>query len=395
MAARTTAEYAHAESTSESTTTGDTAWHDKVELTYTPGASETWYEIGSAAISCSAITDDVIARMWDGSTAIANINEEMRTTSDYRAVGSLHKVVYGGSPSAQSRKWQFGNENSALTAKMRDASIVALKHTTNDQYGETLAQTTITAASGSPETIVSVTFDPGATRTYTLLAVGEYNINSTGQDGTFTLNDGNGTAYGAHPQRVLDTANWAQWHCVVPVTLTSGSKTVTITYTRGGAGTHIVRNVKLLILCDDGFPSVNRDHDPARTTSTGTTAYVTKSSVTFTPTNIQHLLLGCIFVDRSGSIASGRMLDDATGRHEAKPDVSSSAIRDNSFGSHVRTLTAASTTFAEQAKLDAAGSTLGLVDSYIGVYEFAAAAAAAGAPPIDTRRRTLAPLLAR
>ena len=227
MAART---FHYADDTVESSATvsGD---QDKVTLTFTPEDVSAYYLVASAMITAKLTTVLGLGKLVDksGPTDLARYqNCGARATTDYMSMFDLAAITYGVAPGSKSYAIDWGGDGTH-TKYIEEARILALKKGANDNDASDDTQSTTTSSAYQDK--LSLTFTPGTSGDYLILACTHYGHNSTTSEIQIAL-DVDGAVYGAAQlrARVATTAAAYAWGTVVKVTLSAASHTVKVKF---------------------------------------------------------------------------------------------------------------------------------------------------------------------
>ena len=297
----------YAESLTESSTTSAT-WQEKLALAFTGDANADYWIFATGRIRNSSNAADTGFRLRDhtGSVTYQAANVEMDT--DERIICSgLGKFSAGASPSENTFKVEF-NEETTATAYIQDATLLAMKAGDDDEYAESLGESTTTST--SPQTKVTLSFTPGTTQNYLVFAYFDVRCDagSRAVEVDFTV-DGTNVLVDNEFQEPRDATTWlACGVCYVKSLASGGSRTTTLTYHTEQAGeTARIRNARILAIPIGAFSDfANAYADYALQTSTTSGSYVdTDISITQTPNNEQHVLFAAALTTNNNVNAIG------------------------------------------------------------------------------------------
>lgn len=365
MAARQTQ---YAESTGESTTTS-TSYQDKTTLTFTPDDNSTYFIFGSWLHTSSSTARQVIANMLrtSGTPVTFNeLNERNYHTAEYRSGFSLGVDAFGASPGSQTYKIQYKSDNAAGTAKIKEAKLLALKMDAADQYAESLSRSTSTSTNYTDKT--TLTFTPATTGDYLIFAEAQLDTSSNNRYAIVTL-DIDGTEYSTQQLAMRDTTNKAYFGAIIKKSLSNASHTIKIKWKISASSTIGIANARIIALRADAFANVYYGENDSRTTTTSTT-YQDKTTLTQTPTALEHIIFGNIVHDSAdvtnGTGAFGRLIEGATVLAEqSHRNHFDSANKFPYTALYRKTLAASSTTWKTQTHSETSGQTSGAAYSRI------------------------------
>lgn len=298
-------QFHYSESTGESTdldTSG--AYADKVSLTFTPDASSTYYLIASWFMQQLTSTVRYVAGAFIESGTPTTYQEILHdthdTTEDYYAGGGLGIFTEGGSPASRTFKIQVKGENAAVSEKIKNARIIAIKKDSADQHVEQTTRQTRTANTYADITGASLTFTPASQGDYIIIAMAQYDMSAATDMGI--LMDIDGATYGEVIGRVQDTAlNKYPYYFVKRVNLTAASHTIKMRFKSDGSATLGVDEIRIIALRADTFDNNYYDEETTRGTTTSTSYTDTSVSITQTPSAVDHLILASGVIDSSSA----------------------------------------------------------------------------------------------
>lgn len=290
--------YSESLTTSTSAVTTDTT---KVTLTYTPVASSTYVYIWSCDVKGTSTSYDIrVSLNNNAGTALAATNVEPADTTDWMTVSGIAFETFGASPTSQSVTLRFSIENTASTASIRNAKIIAIKLTSADVYVENTADQTTT--SSTLQTATTLTFTPATTGSYLILGSCEVrNATQSAAGSVSTQITYSGTAYSQADIVVNDTTNYSSGMMQASVgSLTNTSKTVTLQWkNNNNSSTVYCRRARLLALRLDEFTTADIAVAAAGSTTTSLT-YTNKLTNSITAYNaLSYLVIGTATIQGS------------------------------------------------------------------------------------------------
>lgn len=362
----------YAESTGESTTTSAT-YQDKVTLNFTPDASSTYYYFFCTMFRQSTnTTTDSQVKFINTTTAVtfANPNVEPKDTSNYENHFSLGKEDFGASPAAQTLKLQYASEAGATVA-VKESRIAAIKADAADQYGESLG--TSTNATDVYVNKLTLTFTPATTGDYLIFATAEHKCNIAAAENKLRLTV-DGVTYGESIRESKDATNWYTWSTMVKVSLSNASKDLKIDYLSVFTDTASIRNARILAIRLDTIDNNYYAESRGKSTTTST-SYQDKATLTQTPLNLEHIVFGAGMVGGSDSTENSfmQLIEGATSKGEltAEPTDGDAQQSFSYIQFYQATLAAASTTWKMQYKSEIT-TTTGISDAAIAILQTAA-----------------------
>lgn len=346
MAARTTY---YGESLGESTTTSAVA-QDKVTVTFTPDASTSYFVFYSARqANSSNTTNQSNSFLLTAGISSISFNRASRSASDRYSFFGVRQYTSSASPVSSDFKLRYSAGTSGDTTRIQDARLFIVKRETGDQYAESSSESTTTSTSF--QTKVTLTFTPASQGDYLIFAYGDVQMSNT----LFNVNvkmDNGGTAYGNAQINPQTTSCYTCWGTMVKLNLAASSQTFTVQYnTSNGSGTAKIKNACIVAIRLDTLD--NSYYAEARSRSTtGSSSYQDKTTLTQTPTAKEHVIFGCQLGDSASTIGTpiyGNLLEDSTTISECFASLNSSSDLDEPFFMVYRkTLAASSTTWKTQ-----------------------------------------------
>lgn len=368
----------YAESLGESTVTGagSDSYQDKTTLTFVPDANQDYIIFWSADVIALSTADDLYARLYNSTDAVvlSEQNQENRTTGNtpYRMVHGFAKYSAGASPASTSFKIQYRNETTSITAKIRNARILAVRVESDDEYAESLSDQTVT--SNSYVDGATLTFTPPSQGDYLVFVACDWNHGSTADIAYIHLLNPSSTSIGEMQHINRDAANYNPYTTMVKENLTASSKTYKIQIHRTSTNTITVRNQRIFAMRLDTFVNTYYAEDRTRATTTST-SYQDDNSLTQTTNAADHLIFNVAGGDGSSNGTSNYLQFLEDGNVMAGP----ASVRVNvtgtysnyytSFIAYKATLTNASHTWKRQFKTDLP-ATAGIDEDATAVLEY-------------------------
>lgn len=372
--ASTTRHNEYAESTAESTWNTNTTYQDKVTLTFTPEANSTYVIIASWIMKSGTATYQVKGKLTRTTGTPKDFNELLyapKDVLDYTSGGTIGFDTFGASPSSQTYKIQYGTSNTAATAYIKEAKIIAIKLTNKDQYAEAETRTTTQQTAYQDKT--TLTFTPDSTDDYIIIASATTDGIITSYDHRTQLNI-DGTAYSNSIIETNVVANRYLWATVKRVSLDNSEHTIKIQYStesNNSARLAGIANARIVALRADEFINNYFSESEARATTTST-SYQTKTTLTATPQAYNHLVIGTSGLDISSTSYSvfGQLLKGSTSFGEMRRETSDATSRGFSyFGIKRETLTNTSTSWYLQYRSSSTSRTAGIANARISLIE--------------------------
>jgi hypothetical protein len=348
------------------------SYADKFTLSYTPDASSTYMLWGMSEMNHQTATTDSYFELYDsvGGAQMEELNIEPDSAGDeWKNFAVISKETFGGSPAAQTVKGRFKTESVGNWTDIRNARGGALKLTANDFMTEVDAQQniTITESNGTWFSTNGVLTETVAAGDYVLIAYCQCGINSAGINAQLRVDIDGTTQSEPWETTHKDTSNWDHWTFVDILTLSAASHTITIQALRTG-GTFRLRKFKIALLSVAEFEATYSNKDFTRSTTTSTTYTNIGPSVTFTPENVDHLIIANWAYDGTdGTDAGFTELSDGTtqyNEHQMTSISTTKARQQGNFSMFIKQLPASSQTFAVNGKV-VTGNTLGVDEGII------------------------------
>jgi hypothetical protein len=326
-----------------------TSYQDKVTKTFTPDANAVYYWLWTAKNGMNNISNDFSTRLYNETDAVTmtEYNIEAHDNSDIYSGFGLAKYTAPGSPGSMTFKVQYKSESTGATASIEDATLVAIKGDAGDVWANSDGSSTY-----NTDTTLQTKTTLGALNNgsqYLLIAYAEVGASNTTYGTTVEL-DISGTTYGAGDRYVSDATTIAPWGTIVRYTAT-GSETITIKYgTTNTLSTASIRNARILALKLSGTVDNNYYSEARSRTTTTSTTPQDKATLTTTPLNLSHLVIGCQLIDENGITQSGefQFTEDGTASFEGSIEPQSASSRYATMIMYRKTFTNASHTWKNQ-----------------------------------------------
>ena len=162
------------ESLGESSWNTNTAYQDKVVLTFTPPTSADYIVIATAEVQGNCISPpDVKARLYIGASIYQELIYRIKDTTDWYPFCALKRVNLPAS--SQTLKIQYAISATTATAKIRNARLYAFS--LSGQYAESEGNSTSTSTNWQDK--VALTFTPSTSGDYLIIATANYGGSST------------------------------------------------------------------------------------------------------------------------------------------------------------------------------------------------------------------------
>jgi hypothetical protein len=305
----TKVKYYAADLSSTSTTVTTVGGVVKVTLTFTPEANSTYLFFASAMQNIPNTGHYVTSRLINitsgtefqdlGSTSRANANTE------FRSVAFCGVETYGANPGAQTIQLQYWSSNSAYSASIKEATIVALKKDTNDINVDALSEITTTSTTYVDIASASITLGAG---NWLVMYFGTIKNDSGGGNNNFTrLWDGT-NQYNEVASVSLSnlTGRWAAVGQIIK--LSPAASTTYKVQWKSQAGTARVKKVRMIALKLDDFPANFYQETRTRSSTTSTTEQAYNAySPTLTATD-DYLVLGNHVTDTQSNSANNSVM---------------------------------------------------------------------------------------
>ncbi|NLZ24656.1 DUF2341 domain-containing protein, partial [Candidatus Dojkabacteria bacterium] len=369
----------YSEATTENATTS-TVYQDKTTLTFTPEANSNYLLISSWLLQQSNTSYLTYSKLTRSSGAAKNFNElayQPKNGTDYVSGGGIGIDSFGSSPTQQTYKIQYRTSNAAGTARIKEASIFALKLEEEDKYAQVESRSTTTAVTYQDKT--TLTFTPSTPGEYIILASATIDsIAPAGWGLAFPVKTAlniDGTPYSEISMLPTDEANRFPWFVVKRVNLNATSHTIKIQYSATQSGSFTseigIADARIVVIRADRFSNNYYAEEEARATTTST-AYQTRTTLTATPENEEHLILAVQDLDISSTSQSayGRVAKGASSYGEMSVETFDANNRGYQyFTVKKETLSNTSTSWYSQYRSSNASATAGITGARISVIE--------------------------
>lgn len=343
------------ESLGESSTTS-TSNTTKATLTFTPDASSTYWLFASAEINCASTTDDHRVRAAfavSGGAALqdwAAASKEASTPIDYVPVFTIAQFAEGASPASRSFIITFNSFTAGDSSHIRNARITAIKANAADAIAEVtgLGNTSSTTY----QTMATLTFTPGSTGDYLIIANAVRGMDTNTTAGRTRLNHTAGTTYGDMVWYVDDDFDSLSWSAIAKINLT-GSNTFQLQMrSESGTPTYIqyarVLALRLDVFANNYFTSTYAPQDGSNA------SYATEASLTQTPENTEHVIIAAGSWNTASTSVSGylQFTDGTTVFDEGIREGPATTAYLHSGSCYRATLPASSITWSWQSKYE-------------------------------------------
>jgi hypothetical protein len=332
----------------------------KLSLSFTPDDSSTYLIIASWLMAQESTVQYILSRLRRTTGVAKTFNSyyfqpRQSYPNDYVCGGSIAIDTFGVAPGSQTYEIQYGSSSSMHYAYIKNAKIIAIKLNTADQNAVQESKTTTTGTGWSDKT--TLTFTPATAGDYLILAVADMDSNSTTYDWKVQLLV-DASAYSVTNIENNDGSNTMPWIVCKKVTLTAASHTMKIQYaTENASGTVGINNARIVAIRLSNYDS-NSYGESDGESSTANTAYTDKTTLTATPANDTHLILGCAGLgeDSISYNVSGQLIEGAVSKCEHTQESKDATSRGYCFFTiYKATLSATSTTWKIQYKTENAG----------------------------------------
>jgi len=364
--ADTTRQAYYEEAATQSTTT-QTSYQDKVTLTFTPDDSSTYMILGTWLLQGSSTSYQAKAKLTRTTGTAKDFGEQIyqpKDNTDYISGACLGIDTFGTSPGSQTYKIQFCSNNAGGTARIKEARIIAIKLVSADQYAQSESRSTTTSTSYQDKT--TLTFTPESQGDYIIIATAILDGSSASYDFKCQLLVGAAT-YSITNIETVGAANRYSWGSFVRLNLSASSQTIKIQYCSESGATAGIANARIVVLRADQFENNYYAESNTRSTTTST-SYQDKTTLTQTPQAQDHLVIGCAGADgSSGSYSTyAQLIEGGAGYGEMLIETKDTSNRHYPyFMMYKKTLSATSTTWKIQYKSENTGATAGIQDARI------------------------------
>jgi trimeric autotransporter adhesin len=353
----------HSASEAARTTVASTTYIDKVVLNFTPDENSDYCFLWSVLVDIAGTAQQVQVRLRHDTAAVdlAVQAKRVKDTTDVVSAGGVAFATFGTSPGSQTFSIEFSS-STTITSGAQQAYLTAFKLTANDKK---VGVATTNTTSSTPVAAATLSWTPSSTGDYVIIASAGL-ASASATTTSIRLTDGT-TTYGlCDPISKSSFASaihpWA--HAVYAPGL-SGAQDWSVTCDSDGSLTLTITDVYIVALRVSDWPAFYQTADRARTTTTSTT-YVTRSTLTQTTATGDHVQLAVSVVDMSSTSSSAlwRMTLDgvAPGESLREPAVTS-AQSIPEWRSTDGSLTAASHTWLTQYAAE--NNTAGIASSAI------------------------------
>lgn len=360
----------YAESLTESSTTS-TSYVDKVALTFTPEPNSTYLIVASWLMQGSSTSYQAKAKLTRTTGTPKDFNEliyQPKDTTDYISGGAIGIDTFGDSPGPQTYKVQFCTNNASGTTRIKEAKIFAFRLSEGDFYAQNEARSTTTSTSWQDKTVLTFTSE---TADYLILASATADGSSTSYDFKVQLTI-DGTAYNAVNIEPYNAGNRYLWAMIKKVSFTSGSHTIKIQYcSESTLATAGIAHARIVVLKLSNFSNYYYAENEARTTTTST-SYVDKVTLTSTPQAGYHLVLASAGIDVASTSYSAyvQLVKNGTSQGEMLIETQDTTTRGFTyFALKAESLSSVSTTWKIQYRAESSSYAAGIKDARVIVLE--------------------------
>ena len=361
----------YTESLGESSWNSDTNYQDKATLTFTPADNSAYLIIASWQLQMSSNNYIGYSKLIRSSGTPTDLHERVhlpKDNTDYVAGGSAIVESFGATPGSQTYKIQYRTSSTSGFARIKNASIIAIRLNSDDQYTSSTARSTTTSSTYQDK--ATLTFTPTTSGDYLIIASASVDSSSTSRDWRAQL-DIDGSTYNNSNVEPVSATNRNSWGAFRKVNLSNASHTAKIQYSIESGGTAGITYAHLIALRLDQF-AANYYGETNTYTTYASTSYQSHASLTATPAAADHLILGYSGGSSGSGTYSGFWQLEKGGFSYAEMLVEP---RDNTtrgfpyFITRKESLSATSTTWNMQAHTENASIIVGIKDSQIAVLE--------------------------
>src|SRR3989339_2239726 len=281
----------YTESLGESSYNSNTSYQDKATLTFTPADNSAYLIIASWQLQMSSTNYVAYSKLVRTSGTATDLHERVhrpKDNTDYVAGGSAVVETFGTSPGSQTYVVQYRTSSTAGTARIKNASIIAIRLNSDDQYTASTARSTTTSTSYQDK--ATLTFTPASSGDYLIIASASVDSSSTSRDWRAQL-DIDGSTYNNSNVEPVSATNRNSWGAFRKVNLSNASHTAKIQYSIESGGTAGITYAHLIALRLDQF-AANYYGETNTYTTYASTSYQSHASLTATPAAADHLILG-------------------------------------------------------------------------------------------------------
>lgn len=296
---------------------GDTNYHDKASLTFTPGGNETWMIIATWQMkNLSGIVgghQTKLVRTSGTPTDLILQSFERKDDLDYVCGGGVCYETFGASPGPQTYKIQARTSNAGAAITMKGAKIFAIRLEANDEYNSSVGDSSY----GTDTTFqdkVSLVFTPPSQGDYLILASAVLDNGPVSWGRSIRLNYNSDTTIYDSSWVCFGAASEDPWMVALKKNLDASEHTFKIQWATGYATSAVtIRQAYIIALRLDDFPNAYYAESEARTT-TSQTSYQDKVSLQQTLQAVDHLVIGTAGTDSSdiGRESFVQLLQDST-----------------------------------------------------------------------------------
>ena len=373
---------AYAESLGDSTSTSSTL-ATKVSVTFTPNANKTYaylYSCGVQNNSTSGFAEVELNNTTDAVELYQITPRIVKDAADFMVRGGVAYESYGSSPGSKTIALQYNQQNTG-TATIRNARLVVIELDADDKF---VYNTDVFTSSASYSTVSQITFTPGSTGDYLILASGNYWSDGTGLIGNCRMYV-NGSTYGAYSRSTTGGDHENTWATGFKLASASGAQDYRIELNSNGTNNTGMFHGYMVAFRLDKFGANYYQEDRGRSTYSTDTTYQTKTTLTQTPANVEHIVLAGFILDHASTSNSalGKLVETSTDIlvSDEEPQSTSSSNKIAYFAAYRKTLAASSTSWTNQYATETSATVTGIYESWIAILQTADSATNVNANP--------------
>lgn len=256
-------------SEAESTLTGSVSYVDKVELNFQPDDNEDWILMWSCVFGGDGISNAVRARIMNDLT-----NTELgihifnpRNTNDRRTFTGFKRMRFGDNPGLQEVSIEFSPAATGQNARIKQATLVAVKMIPSDEYTESEVAQSTTSTTVSNK---GVHVHSQAGNKLVLAYTENRNPSSTGSDVRTTLVRSDGVTIVYNGRHGASGEEWSWFAAFKDETIIVGDTTRWQYRSPGSGIQQTMRRARTLVMEATDFPAFAADQNDVlqQTTST-------------------------------------------------------------------------------------------------------------------------------
>lgn len=359
------ATYYYAENEAQQSITSSGTYTTVLSLSFTPPDNSTWVIFASWK-TIPAATYGILSKLTRTTGTPKDFNESTNSSYERTGMSCIAIDSFGVNPGQQTYEIQARN-NALVTGYVQYCHIFALQLGVEDQQAVSEGQSSTISTTYTDK--LSLTFTPSAAADYLVLGYAEF-FSSATTTGAKARMDIDGTIYG---EGITSSTAWVPWVYAKKVSLTAASHTIKIQFASSSAGgTVYIRNARIVVIKLSQFPANYYAEDETRTTTTST-AYVDKVSLTQTPAAVDHVYIYQFTLDEASTTryANGRAIKDTSVFSETRSRPVATADRYPHFVVKKETPAAASATWKIQYSTSASAAAAGCAWAKILVIQLA------------------------